>query len=789
MVPVQNMYAYREVEDPPIGNDEIDANHFELKPGLLNMAEANAFAGKANEDPNKHLTKFIQISNTVKLNGVRDEQIRLRLFPFSLRDDARDWYDSMGSGSVKTWDAMVDLFLEKYFPPSEVLKRQAEIIQFQMKPHETIREAWARFKTLLKRCPKHGLSPGHQVITFYRGCTPDAMRELNWSAGGALLQLGENDVMQVIERVASTDEGWNNERNKSYRVSSATEDDRIDRMSKQLDLLTTQLGIMEMRQSGPEIQGGVEGVNYVHQGGNNMNFNNYRPNQGGGNYNHYGNKVHPNLSYGNPNNALQPPPGFTVANGMVDEQKKPTTEDILAAFMNQTTKYMEKTDKYMESTSQRLGKVENDVQSLNVHMKSIDTQISKISQAIGVQHQPGQFPAQTINNPKDCKAIHLRCGKSYEGPSMPIEEKKSTPEEDVRAEENSKGKNKVDIQTKKDAMPEKLPPPSIPTTVRVPFPFAVKEKKLDEQFSKFLDIFRKVHINIPLVEALQEMPTYAKFLKDVLSKKKKWIDYETVNISENCSAIIQKKLPAKLKDLGSFNISCVIGNDRQTKALCDLGASINLMPLSFFRKMKIGTLKPTTITLQMADRSVTYPKGIVEDVLVKVHDFIFPVDFVVLDMEEDMNVPLILGRPFLATGKALIDIAKGELTLRMGNKRHILSIYNAMKSREDEELVMKMECKAVHVVEVQKTQAIESTLGDFSLPRWMFGSCGGSISKEETASNPKVKEKKTKAANSPKVETKICDGALKTTWWKKRLARSYASKIDRKSNTTIYGVT
>ena len=85
-----------------------------------------------------------------------------------------------------------------------------------------------------------------------------------------------------------------------------------------------------------------------------MNFNNYRPNQGGGNYNHYGNKVHLNLSYGNPNNVLQPPPGFTVANGMVDEQKKPTTEDILAAFMIQTTKYMEKTDKYMEITNQRL---------------------------------------------------------------------------------------------------------------------------------------------------------------------------------------------------------------------------------------------------------------------------------------------------------------------------------------------------------------------------------------------------------------------------------------------------
>ncbi|KAG6405384.1 hypothetical protein SASPL_132973 [Salvia splendens] len=110
-------------------------------------------------------------------------------------------------------------------------------------------------------------------------------------------------------------------------------------------------------------------------------------------------------------------------------------------------------------------------------------------------------------------------------------------------------------------------------------------------------------------------------------------------------------------------------------------------------------------------------------------------------------------------------------------------------SREDEELVIKMECKVVHVLEVQKTQAIESILGDFSLPQWMFDSCGGSISKEETTSNPKVNEKKTKAENSSKVEAKLSNGALKNIWWKKRLERSYASKIEGKANATIYGVT
>ncbi|KAL0345390.1 UNVERIFIED_CONTAM: hypothetical protein Sradi_4370300 [Sesamum radiatum] len=132
----------------------------------------------------------------------------------------------------------------------------------------------------------------------------------------------------------------------------------------------------------------------------------------------------------------------------------------------------------------------------------------------------------------------------------------------------------------------------------------------------------------------------------------------------------QNKLPPKLKDPGSFSIPCTIGNTNFDKALCDLGASVNLMPYSIFEKLGMHELTPTIITLQLADRSIKYPRGIVEDVLVKVGKFIIPVDFIVLDMEEDVNMPLILGRPFLATSRALIDVQKGQLTLRV-NDEHV----------------------------------------------------------------------------------------------------------------------
>ena len=164
------------------------------------------------------------------------------------------------------------------------------------------------------------------------------------------------------------------------------------------------------------------------------------------------------------------------------------------------------------------------------------------------------------------------------------------------------------------------------------------------------------------------MPIYAKFMKEILSKKRKIAKEGIVNLTATCSAVIQKKIPAKMKDHGSFTIPCSIGKYEIKKDLCDYGASIHLMPLLVVQRLSLGELTPTAITLQMADRSMAQPEGILEDVLVKVGKFIFPVDFVIMKMEKDTQVPLLLGRPLLATGAALIDVQKGELTLRVGNE-------------------------------------------------------------------------------------------------------------------------
>ena len=217
---------------------------------------------------------------------------------------------------------------------------------------------------------------------------------------------------------------------------------------------------------------------------------------------------------------------------------------------------------------------------------------------------------------------------------------------------------------------------------------------MDKQFSRVLDVFKKIEINLPFVEALIQMPNYAKFLKDIMSKKRKFVEEGVMNLTTTCNAVIQRSLPEKMQNLGSFTIPYTIGNFEFKKALCDLGASINLMPLSVVKRLSLGDLTPTTITLQMADRTMAQTEGVLEDVLIKVGKFILIVDFVIMDMEEDTQVPLLLGRPFLATRAALIDVKKGELTLKVGEEAIHFNLNKSLKQSECEST----NCKTIETI-------------------------------------------------------------------------------------------
>ena len=187
-------------------------------------------------------------------------------------------------------------------------------------------------------------------------------------------------------------------------------------------------------------------------------------------------------------------------------------------------------------------------------------------------------------------------------------------------------------------------------------------------------------VNIPLLDIIKQVPAYAKFLKDLCIIKKGLCIEKKAFITEQFSAIIQSKTPVKYKDPGSPTISVNIGGTCIDKALLDLGASVNLLPYSVYEQLGLWELKPTNITLSLVDRSVKIPKGIVEDVLVKVDKFYYPVDFVVLDTEPIASGPnhvlIILGRPFLATANAIINCRNGVMQLTFGSMTLELNIFH-----------------------------------------------------------------------------------------------------------------
>jgi hypothetical protein len=194
--------------------------------------------------------------------------------------------------------------------------------------------------------------------------------------------------------------------------------------------------------------------------------------------------------------------------------------------------------------------------------------------------------------------------------------------------------------------------------------YFLKKQKSENDNKRFLSYLKDSVVTIPLLDACYHMPKYSTYFRKLLANRTKLEGF--VTLGEECSAVVQRGLPEKVNDPGSFTLPCSIGSLSVKNVLADLGESINLMPYSMFQKLGYSGLKHTRMSIQLADRSVKYPLGICENVLVKVGKFKFPVDFVILEMEEDDLVPIILGRPFLATARAVIDVHDGKLTLRVG---------------------------------------------------------------------------------------------------------------------------
>ncbi|XP_057247229.1 uncharacterized protein LOC130589728 [Beta vulgaris subsp. vulgaris] len=310
------------------------------------------------------------------------------------------------------------------------------------------------------------------------------------------------------------------------------------------------------------------------------------------------------------------------------------------------------------------------------------------------QRQPGHLSGQPI--PKGiANAFTLQSGTQYDVLPIPTDDSVPPVQNDALADNEGEDSSRTEVECGKvdDAEKRKEKVTDSPTAP-LPFPHRMQKSKVDQQLGKFMSMDKNLEVTIPFTDLISQVPVYAKFLKDMITKKRDFGGIDRVALTEECNVVLQNKIPPKLKDPGSFSIPCHVGALFIDKALCDLGVSVSVMPFLICNKLNLGALKCTQITLQMADRSVKYPFGILEDVPVRVEKFYIPVDFVVLDMEEDSQIPIILGIPFLCIVGAVIDIKYGSLTLSVGDDTITFKLTNDIKSP-----MLEHTCCRIHILD------------------------------------------------------------------------------------------
>nr|XP_027060879.1 uncharacterized protein LOC113687473 [Coffea arabica] len=336
---------------------------------------------------------------------------------------------------------------------------------------------------------------------------------------------------------------------------------------------------------------------------------------------------HPNLSYGGnrqtnfvPNRQqgyqqqyqpLPPPP----------PSSSPSLEEMMKQLIATTAQNQQRTDSEMQS-------IRNQMSQMATTINRLESQVQR------------KLPSQPEVNPKNVSAMTLRSGKEIQEPDPVIPKDKD--EERIEKELEEEGRDTKNPKVTSDPIiAVRTNPP--------PFPSRLEKPKKQDKEKEVLEIFRKVEINIPLLDAIKQVPRYAKFLRDLYINRRRLKGDKRVVVGKNVSAMLQRKFSPKFGDPGIFTIPCRIGNTLIGKAMLDLRASINVMPKSIYVSLNLGPLKETGIIIQLADRTNAYPDGLIEDVLVKINELVFPADFYVLDMDDEHShdpSSLLLGRPF-----------------------------------------------------------------------------------------------------------------------------------------------
>ena len=426
----------------------IDANNFELKPALITVVQQHQFTGHPTEDPNEHLGRFLRMANTVKLNGVRPEVIKLHLFPFSLRDTTATWYESLPYGSVDTWEELVEAYLGRFFPPALTSERRREIIVFQQGEDESLYVAWERFKRLLRRCPMHGIDLKTQMDIVYHALNDISKGIIDASCCGAFKRKSAEEAKELIEDLAKCNmktpsefSRGNNREKGIMELSKMTAMEakldaimyRIDKQEKKT-YTTHEIGAVEREilkgsaeRTAEEQFYDAEEVKYL---GEQRNYH-FKPNTNLPTHYHPALRNHENFSYGggasqgqrqgqNPPQGYQQPPRFQQQqqgneqrNEYQGQRRAQSFEEQMLQFMGDNKKLLNLHEQKFAELGETATNFQNFQNTTNASLKNLETQVGQLALTLQSQRKDA-FPSDTKKNPKDCMTVQLRSGKELE---------------------------------------------------------------------------------------------------------------------------------------------------------------------------------------------------------------------------------------------------------------------------------------------------------------------------------------------------------------------------------------
>nr|GEW96354.1 reverse transcriptase domain-containing protein [Tanacetum cinerariifolium] len=556
--------------------------------------------------------------------------------------------------SFTTFEQMAKMFIEKYFPPFMVTKLKNEITNFRQRPDESLFEAWKCYKLSINRCPNHNMLPVTQIDTFYNGLTLRDRDTINAAAGGTFMKRHPEECYDLIENMTTHHNDWDASVHRSKSSSSITSSFDPEIVALKAEMAEINKNLMKVLQINQQLKE----VTYSCKTCGGPHSYNDCPATIGQTQNVY--------AAGAYNQGV--------------EHETEVTKDTVPPTNNRNTK---------------------DVQPL---VLQVETQIpnSKAIVALGVE--PVKAPANdqkekifqifydlNFNISFADALILMPNGTAYQGPTIPttspsppkvVERDIEVTKDTVPPTNNESTKDvqppivqvETPISNSEPVVAPVIEPVVAPIIApkpnqkpSIPYPSRLHDQKLrdkaNDQKEKIFKIFQDLNFTISFADALILMSKFGPTIKSLLTNKDKLYELARTSLNEHCSVVLLKKLPEKLRDPGKFFIPCDFQGMDECLALADLGASINLMPLSVWNKLSLPELSPTYMTLKLADRSIFRPVRVANDIFVKVGAFHFSADFVVVDFDADPRVPLILGRFVLKTGRALIDVYAGELTL------------------------------------------------------------------------------------------------------------------------------